>query len=244
MEQHNRKYAGFWARVWASLIDSLLLIIIIVPLLFLVYGKDYLSLPATQIGFWYYLFVWILPAVAIILFWFFRGATPGKIVVGAEIIDFESGKKLQYWQLLIRYLGYFVSTIVIFLGFIWIAVDDYKRGWHDILAGSAVVYTIRDNAKTKLYMIISAIAALVFFIASYFVLTSMLKIQLTQQHDLTTGQYIAEGFDYGRNVSTSECWSQTLRRINNCDNFRCELNQIYFLKACMGASYATTQKYQ
>lgn len=244
MEQQQRKYIGFWLRVWASIVDTLLLVVIIIPLLFLVYGKDYLSLPSSEIGFWYYLFVWGLPAVAVLLFWFFRSATPGKMLIGAKIIDFESGNKLDYWQLIIRYLGYFVSTIAIGLGFIWVAVDDAKRGWHDILAGSVVIATERDRSKTKLYLIISAVVVLIFLVGSYFAINSLVKSQLTQQHDLTTGQYIAEGFEYGRNVSTTECWNQTLRRVNECDSFRCRINQAYFLNACMGASYATAQQYQ
>ena len=39
----------------------------------------------------------------------------------------------------LRYLGYFVSTFVFMLGFIWVALDSRKRGWHDYIAGTVVV---------------------------------------------------------------------------------------------------------
>jgi len=38
-----------------------------------------------------------------------------------------------------RYLAYFVSALVLGLGFIWIAFDTRKQGWHDKLAGTVVV---------------------------------------------------------------------------------------------------------
>ncbi|MGA7985503.1 MAG: RDD family protein [Burkholderiales bacterium] len=40
----------------------------------------------------------------------------------------------------IRFLGYFVSIVPLGLGFLWIAFDRKKRGWHDLIAGTVVVY--------------------------------------------------------------------------------------------------------
>lgn len=36
-------------------------------------------------------------------------------------------------------LGYILSTLPLCLGFIWIAFDGKKRGWHDMIAGTLVV---------------------------------------------------------------------------------------------------------
>ena len=38
-----------------------------------------------------------------------------------------------------RYLGYYVSIIPLFLGLIAVAFDPRKQGWHDKLAGTVVV---------------------------------------------------------------------------------------------------------
>jgi len=40
---------------------------------------------------------------------------------------------------IVRALGCFISIVVIGLGFIWIAFDPEKQGWHDKIAGTVVV---------------------------------------------------------------------------------------------------------
>lgn len=244
MEKSERQYVGFWMRLWASIVDSVLLSIIILPLLFWIYGKDYLGIPSDDLGFWYYVLVWGLPAVVIILFWFAVDATPGKMIINAKIIDFKTGNKLKLEQIMVRYLGYFISAIVLCVGFFWLAFDNYKQGWHDKLASTAVVYRTKNKLAHRILLLFSVIFVIGFVMFSYFSLSNLVTSQLTAPHDVTTGQYIAEGFQYGSNVSTTECWNQTWHRIDECDDIRCKINQTYFLKACMGASYATSQQYQ
>jgi len=76
----RHEYVGFWKRVAASLIDTLILLIVIVPLLLAVYGTGYLARAQESglAGFWDFVIQVVLPAVAVILFWKYRGATPGK----------------------------------------------------------------------------------------------------------------------------------------------------------------------
>jgi len=68
-----------------------------------------------------------------------HGTTPGKIAIGARIVDARTGAKPSTGQLIGRYFGYYVSTIPLFLGLIWVAFDSRKQGWHDKLAGTVVV---------------------------------------------------------------------------------------------------------
>jgi uncharacterized RDD family membrane protein YckC len=42
-------------------------------------------------------------------------------------------------QYIIRYLGYYVSIFALGLGFLWVAWDDKKQGWHDKMAGTVVI---------------------------------------------------------------------------------------------------------
>jgi len=86
-----------------------------------------------------FLINWLLPAVAIVLFWIYRQATPGKMAIKARIVDARTGAKPKPSQLMIRYLGYYVSTIPLGLGLIWVAFDPRKQGWHDKIAGTVVV---------------------------------------------------------------------------------------------------------
>jgi uncharacterized RDD family membrane protein YckC len=135
----NVVYAGFWIRVAASMIDSILVMLITYPLLTSIYGKEYFESMNIIAGPMDILISWVFPAVAVITFWIYRSATPGKILVKIKIVDAKTGQKPSAGQLIGRYFGYFVSTIPFMLGIIWVGIDKRKQGWHDKLAGTVVV---------------------------------------------------------------------------------------------------------
>jgi uncharacterized RDD family membrane protein YckC len=110
-----------------------------------VYGKDYFAYTGLFRGPVDMLMNVVFPAVAIILFWLARSATPGKMVISAKIVDANTGNKPATSQLIVRYLGYYVSMLPLFLGFIWVAFDKRKQGWHDKLARTVVVYGRRKE---------------------------------------------------------------------------------------------------
>ena len=133
------EYVGFWRRVGASILDSLLLIAIILPLGFLIYGGDYLDSNKILHGPADAVLSYVLPAVAILLFWHYRSATPGKIAIGAIIVDARTGGKPTLRQNVLRYIGYYAATLALGLGLLWVTWDKRKQGWHDKLAGTVVV---------------------------------------------------------------------------------------------------------
>jgi len=141
MQQDDLEYVGFWARVLATLIDSLLLLCVTAPLLISIYGmsfytrqdKPFIAGPAD------FLINWVLPAIAVIVFWVYKGATPGKMAIGAQVVDSRTGKAVSVGQAIGRYLAYFISLIPFCLGVIWVGFDSRKQGWHDKLAGTVVV---------------------------------------------------------------------------------------------------------
>ncbi len=137
----DRVYAGFWIRTAAALIDTVLILAVTMPLLGVIYGWNHFSQPTggPVAGIADALISYVLPAVAAIAFWLARQATPGKMVLGLQVIDLETGGKLSVGQAIGRYLSYYLSTLVFMLGFIWVAFDARKQGWHDKLAGTAVV---------------------------------------------------------------------------------------------------------
>ena len=139
VEAQGLEYVGFLSRVGASLIDTVLLLMICWPLLTMTYGWQYWTTSALIQGPVDFLINWVLPGIAIVLFWVYRQATPGKIAIGARIVDARTGARPSTGQLLVRYLGYYVSTIPLGLGLIWVAFDPRKQGWHDKLAGTVVV---------------------------------------------------------------------------------------------------------
>jgi len=156
------KYAGFWIRTAATIVDSILLLAIVVPVLTLIYGGDYwlggmnyqslwdvlFALVSNQDhwkggmlfhGFWDILLNIVFPLLAVILFWQTKSATPGKMLLGLTIVDARTGNKPTLWQFLVRYFAYLIAILPFFLGLLWVAIDEHKQGWHDKLANTLVV---------------------------------------------------------------------------------------------------------
>jgi len=138
------QYVGFWKRLLAFFIDSLVILAVIIPLLLAVYGSQYFA--RTEPGFvgvWDVLIQVVLPMIAVIVFWRYRGATPGKMLLSAKIVDAKTLGPPSTGQLIGRYFAYIVSSIFM-LGFLWIAFDKRKQGWHDKLAGTVVILDEED----------------------------------------------------------------------------------------------------
>lgn len=139
MTTDDLEYVGFWPRFGASLIDSILIGIIIWPILTAFYGESYWTSESLVMGPMDFLLSYVLPAVAVVVFWTQKQATPGKMAVAAKIVDARTGRAPGTGQLIGRYLAYYVSLIPLGLGFLWVAFDGRKQGWHDKLAGTVVV---------------------------------------------------------------------------------------------------------
>ena len=139
IDESRYEYVGFWARVAASLIDTVLLCLILYPVLTMVYGREYWTSLALIKGPADFILQWVLPPLAIIAFWLARQATPGKMVIHARIVDAETGQPLTRGQAIGRYFGYYLSLLVFGLGFFWVGWDRRKQGWHDKLAGTVVI---------------------------------------------------------------------------------------------------------
>ncbi len=146
MEATELEYVGFWARVGATIIDTILILMVTTPLMLAFYGDSYW---VNANSYWVYtsliegptelLVEWVLPAIAVIIFWITKQATPGKMVISAKIVDADSGKAPSTGQLIGRYFAYYLSLIPLSLGFLGVAFDRKKQGWHDKLAGTVVV---------------------------------------------------------------------------------------------------------
>jgi uncharacterized RDD family membrane protein YckC len=143
----DRPYVGFWNRTAAALIDSALLLLVTLPIQQAISGAGSWSSVQGPAGVWDLVVGYVLPAVAILVFWKYRSATPGKMFMSAEIVDAATGGKPGTRQLVIRYLGYYVSTLPLLLGLIWVAFDPRKQGWHDKLAGTLVVSTAGTSGQ-------------------------------------------------------------------------------------------------
>ena len=70
--------------------------------------------------------------------WKLKGTTVGGIVFGLKVVRLD-GRPIDWATVIVRGLGCFLSTFVVFLGFIWIVFDDERQAWHDKIAGTVVV---------------------------------------------------------------------------------------------------------
>lgn len=135
----EHEYAGFWVRVGASIIDTILILLITSPLLYMLYGAEAFSGTKFSQGLGDILLSYVFPIVATILFWIYRSATPGKMLLNLKIIRAEDNGAPTTGQCILRYVGYIVSSLAFGLGLIWVAFDKRKQGWHDKMAKTFVV---------------------------------------------------------------------------------------------------------
>jgi uncharacterized RDD family membrane protein YckC len=72
-------------------------------------------------------------------------ATPGKMLLRIKVVDAKTEGPISNRQILLRLLGYAVSTAFFLAGFFWIGLDKRRQGWHDKLAGTVVI--VRPRLK-------------------------------------------------------------------------------------------------
>ncbi len=70
--------------------------------------------------------------------WAWKGTTVGGVVLKLQVIRTDGGP-VTFVVALVRGLAAALSVIIFFLGFLWIAWDRDKQGWHDKIAGTEVV---------------------------------------------------------------------------------------------------------
>lgn len=99
-------------------------------------GLDFLVGMGIILYFLAFLVLWL---VYFPYFWSRGGQTPGMKVMRIKVVRDEDGGPVSFGSGVVRLLGYFVSSAVLYLGFIWILIDRRKRGWHDLMAGTCVV---------------------------------------------------------------------------------------------------------
>jgi len=137
--KNELNYAGFWIRAIASLIDSILVLMVIVPLVYLLADFRDVAVIGAVLWLLFIIIVSLLPIVPVFVFWIFKSATPGKIILNLVIVDANTGDTPDISQWVVRFVAYAISVLTFFIGFFWIAIDARKQGLHDKLARTVVV---------------------------------------------------------------------------------------------------------
>lgn len=122
-------YGGFWRRLVAFLIDSILLGVVTGSLEAVLGGESRGGLQ-TLAGWLYFA---LMESSR-------HQATLGKMALGMRVTDLE-GERISFLRATGRYFAKILSALILFIGFIMIGFTQKKQGLHDMLAGTLVVRT-------------------------------------------------------------------------------------------------------
>jgi uncharacterized RDD family membrane protein YckC len=161
MAQGGRRYAGFWIRFVALVIDMIILgivgTIIRIPLALIGFGSaasvGRISNPDDvagalgplmgMLGGLILVSILIQFALNIIYEVYFltsRGATPGKMALGLKVIRTD-GAPISAGLAVGRFFGKILSGLTLYIGFIIAGFDPEKRALHDRICETRVVYS-------------------------------------------------------------------------------------------------------
>jgi uncharacterized RDD family membrane protein YckC len=153
------KYAGFWIRFVAYMIDSLVSFVFSATITaILVFGFKVTSFEGAL--------KYLLQLIGLI-FWFFYyvfmtmkyQATLGKMAVGIIVIP-EKSENLRWGQIIGREALKFISALILYIGFIMAGFTEKKQALHDKIAKTLVIYK-EPNKKfgigAKLAIILASI---------------------------------------------------------------------------------------
>jgi uncharacterized RDD family membrane protein YckC len=122
--------AGFWRRLAASLVDSIVLGVVTYVLEAVV--SEGLGV---LLGF-------LVSAAYFTSFHGRTGQTPGDAALGVRVVDLRDnlGAPIGYNRAFLRWLVSIVSGAVLVIGYLWMLWDGRKQTWHDKAAGSLPVH--------------------------------------------------------------------------------------------------------
>ena len=86
-----------------------------------------------------FLGIFIISLVYFPYYWAKSGQTPGMKQQGIKVVRDRDGGPITMGTAILRLIGYWVSGLVFYIGYIWIFIDKRRRGWHDLIAGTVVV---------------------------------------------------------------------------------------------------------
>lgn len=145
----SRRYAGFWLRVVAALIDDF---IVILPTLAMSFLTDLIAAVIVQNG-----APWLRSLISMSLYFplyysfmipyyaFFEASTlqgtPGKLALGLVVTDLE-GNRLSLWRAIARNSCKILSDLTFFtlwIGYLLAGFTERKQALHDLMSGTLVI---------------------------------------------------------------------------------------------------------
>jgi uncharacterized RDD family membrane protein YckC len=84
-----------------------------------------------------------------VFFWSATGQTPGNRVMHIDVQDADSGEPISARRALVRFGALILAAIILCLGLLLILIDRQRRGLHDRLVGTVVVYSVDEGPALK-----------------------------------------------------------------------------------------------
>jgi uncharacterized RDD family membrane protein YckC len=149
--------AGFWTRLAAFLVDTLVVTFVVVLMTMLsammLSGEGsgsfgvFLQQTSTLVAF---VLVFILMLITYLtLFSIYGGQTAGKMLLGLKVVRLD-GHSITTVQAFRRASGMLLAALPGLAGFFWAAFDINRRGWHDYVGKTLVVHIRQpDSEKTE-----------------------------------------------------------------------------------------------
>lgn len=138
-QNSNQEDAGFWIRVLAFCIDFTILFIFK-----LIFGSLIITYFKTTGG--------IMPPLITITcsagyyIWLHGkyGQTLGKMIFNIKVIQ-TTNEPITYKDAVVRYMGTFANFFTLGIGYLMVGFRSDKRGLHDFIASTKVIYTRKPN---------------------------------------------------------------------------------------------------
>jgi uncharacterized RDD family membrane protein YckC len=122
-------FGGFWIRVLAFVIDTILLWIVELILIW--------ALKTTGLAIFY--LIWIVYFIGL---WRTTGQTLGMMPFGLRVVRNSDGGKLTWGNAILRFIGLIWGIAFFLSGVIRVAFDSRRRGLHDMSGDTVVVRKI------------------------------------------------------------------------------------------------------
>jgi uncharacterized RDD family membrane protein YckC len=133
------EFGGFWLRGAAGVVDAIVLIAVL-----LAAGVAQRALPPASPLWSVAGLGWLTVSLAYLpVQWSMAGRTLGMRALGLRVVREGDGGKIGRGTALLRFIAWIFAGFAIGLGYVWIAFDARKRGWHDWIAGTVVIRQVR-----------------------------------------------------------------------------------------------------
>lgn len=152
-------YANFWSRAMGFVTDIFIIGIPVSIFFMIVFGHDEMNKagaldvivqsenainnapdPMVSIA------QLLLSLMIYVTMWRITMQTPGKKMARTLVVDAKTLERASIFKLTLRFIGYLLSTLTLFLGFFIGLLRKDNRTLHDLISGTAVIY--EDSKKS------------------------------------------------------------------------------------------------